>query len=218
VRELLEKAGVTLRKATPEDLVASYMAGTSVNALAREHQLPYAQVRATLLAAGVTLRSRSEACRFVDNFPTTKLTAEQRETLIDELRLGVKAHSQLAADYGVSRERIRQIAKAAQAPTGRDIRRRIKDLRERETAEQEAKAEQERREKQEERHLLWRKLWAEGKSMSEMAKILNRSPMAIGVRLVELRRLHPGWFPYRRRRAGADPTATSTPLPDQPAP
>lgn len=47
------------------------------------------------------------------------------------------------------------------------------------------------------RYLPWRKLWAKGASLKEMAEILGVGKNSIGCTMVSLRAKHPDWFPYR---------------------
>lgn len=175
-----------------------YAEGQSLNAIAHSLNVPYSKVRKVLEDADVAIRPRTSYYCSGSAHPTAKLTPEQRDTLIAELRRGDKRYQQLSIEYGITRERVRQIAKAANAPCGRDIQRRL--AQERDTAHTCLLKEREeaRQLRRDERYQRWQELWSQGLSLQDMAEQLGMSWRSIGVRITELRRVQPGWFPYRR--------------------
>lgn len=60
------------------------------------------------------------------------------------------------------------------------------------------KAEEARKRDQYERYRPWRSMWADGRSVKDIAAKLNLQPGAVSVRIVNLRKEHPDWFPKRR--------------------
>lgn len=181
-------------------IVDLYVSGLSIHTVSKQTGCPYGRVREILVDAGVALRPRSASYLVGADHPSSKLSAERRETLISELFAGEKQHRQLALEYGISRERVRQIAQYEKAPPGREVQRKVADRRaEFHDAELAARREG-RQQKRDERYSNWRDLWAKGLSLRQMAAALGMSPMSIGVRITELRRSNPDWFPYRREQ------------------
>lgn len=178
-----------------------YAMGMSLNAVAHTLNAPYSRVRRVLEDAGVSIRPRTSSYCVGAAHPTSKLTFDEREALIAELREGVKQYQQLSSEYGITRERVRQIAKAANAPCGREIQRKLAKERLDARTQLLQQREDARQQKRDERYQRWQELWAKGLSLREMAETLSMSPMSIGVRITELRRVHPDWFPYRRKPA-----------------
>ena len=181
----------------PSDIVALYKDGASLNALSKALSVPYTRLRRLLQDNNVPIRTRHESyCTGVR--PTAKLTPDAKTRLVAELHQGQKQHLQLAREYGITRERVRQIAEEVYAPCGREVQRRItaqRDAERQRVAKMHHDAQVQRREA---KYQVWRDLWKTGITLVEMAKRLKMSPRAIGVRITELRRQHPDWFPYRR--------------------
>jgi molybdenum-dependent DNA-binding transcriptional regulator ModE len=174
-----------------------YGQGMSINALSRALDQSYGQVRAALETAGVTLRSRFDSYRRGSQHPTAKLSVESKTRLVEELHVGEKQHRQLADEYGITRERVRQIAQASKAPCGREIQKKLAKQREAAHSNGVEDRKRLRQEQRDARHQEWRELWAQGLPLIDMAAKLGLSPASIGVRITELRQLHPDWFPYR---------------------
>jgi len=180
------------------NIVHMYGQGLSINAVACALNLPYSRVRRELEAAGVPIRSRADSYKLGAPHPTSKLSAAAKDLLTSELMLGCKQHRQLADEYGITRERVRQIAQATHAPCGREIQKRLATSRA-EARTQELKERGEiRQQLRDVRYKRWQDLWEQGLPLREMATQLGLSPRSIGVRITELRHTHPGWFPYRR--------------------
>lgn len=175
-----------------------YGQGMSINALSRALGIPYGRIRRELEAANVSIRPRSESYRTGSAHPTSKLSAEAKERLVAELMLGEKQHRQLSDEYGITRERVRQIAQASKAPCGRDIQRKLATSRAEARVQTLQEREQARQHQRDARYQHWQELWNQGLSLRDMATQLGLSPLSIGVRITELRHTHPGWFPYRR--------------------
>jgi len=125
-----------------------------------------------------------------------KITADQYQFLLQDLKAG-KRHSPLARKYGVSRERIRQIAKAEKMPTGKVLQQRESELKKidvRATKQLQRQLQRDYRIKQiQQMGELWRNGWA----VPNIAKALNLRPESVAVRISTLRRRFPSWFPYR---------------------
>ena len=117
-----------------------------------------------------------------------------------DLQLGQTSHNELAKHYGISRERVRQIAKEHQCPSGRDIAQVRREQRDeaKQTRIMERKIQARRR--YEHRYLVWRDLWAQGKSIADIAAIMQTTVGTVGVRIAEIRKKFPSWFPYRLPR------------------
>lgn len=183
-----------------QQLIESYTAGTSMLRLATQHAIPYARLRQLLVAAGVEIRAASSPTYGASGeSPASKLTADAKQSLLAELQLGQEQHVNLAKKYGVSRERVRQIAKSIGAPTGREVQHRR-------TSERKSKRQEDaqyranlREQMRRAKYQHWNELWERGLTMNEMAQALGQcSAATIGVRITELRRRYPGWFKLRR--------------------
>lgn len=162
----------------------------------------YLKVKNVLKKHEVDVRSRGIYTLRGADHPSSKLSHDQRQSLENELLAG-HSHGPLARTYGLSRERVRQIAATIGAPSGRQLqllrrakRRRKKEEARRKRAEQRAK-------EREERYALWRRLWAEDLPIAEMAQRLGLKPGSVSVRIVNLRKQHPDWFPRRHGRRAA---------------
>lgn len=175
-----------------------YAQGMSILSVSHVLSLPYGRVRRELAAAGVPIRSRQEALRNGAAHPTSKLSSDERTRLVAELQAGEKQHRQLADEYGITRERVRQIARASDAPCGREIQRKLAEARKQAQVQRVQAGADKRKQARDERYHLWQDLWNRGLSLRDMAEQLGLSPLSIGVRITELRHSHPGWFPYRR--------------------
>lgn len=177
--------------------VQAYRNGVSVRALSISLRMPYNRVRGMIMDAGERPRTRKESHQFART--PSKLTPEQREALTSELRIGIRSHADLAMQYGISRERVRQIAVSSGAPSGREIQQQLTHGKYLELQRKREERAQQAKEYRECVYNTWRKLWAEGKTLAEMGDLLRISPETVGVRLAELRKVHPDWFPHRRR-------------------
>src|SRR5690606_7534356 len=79
----------------------------------------YQFIRQTLKKHNVPIRG-CDYSRDSNPPPSTKIPGDRYQLLVQELKEG-KRHSPLARKYGVSRERIRQIAQTLGTPTGREL-------------------------------------------------------------------------------------------------
>lgn len=95
---------------------------------------------------------------------------------------------------------MRQIAKQIQTPTGRELQALHKRRKDIELKEERTLREQRRRQEIEDKYSFWRQLWREGYTVEEMANKLGLTKGTVGVRIVNLRKEHPNWFPSRRRK------------------
>lgn len=157
----------------------------------------YNRIRRILGRLQIPVRSRDSYILRGSNHPSAKLSASDLVELEAELLAG-RSHGELAARYGVSRERVRQIGQRIGSPSGRELQllRRAEKAREREMQRQ---LRHERRKCEHvERYKPWRELWEKGLRVKEMAKELGLKPGAVSVKIVNLRKDHPTWFPKRR--------------------
>jgi len=177
--------------------------GWSIKRICLQYRVSYRQVRRVLSQHHVKLRPAGDYTRPGSEHPHAKLTKEQVDQLHADLRANV-SHKPLSIKYGVSRERIRQIAQTLGTPTGRELRAMKKSKKLAETA----KERQERQSKQSRakylRYSLWRSMWAEGLHIRDMAVRLGTTPGTVSHRIAMLRRVHPGWFPLRHGPATED--------------
>lgn len=171
--------------------------GLPINRVCERTQQSYGKVRGILEKLKVPIRGRGTYTLRGADHPSSKLLPEDREGLEIELRAG-QPHGPLAKAYGISRERVRQIAEGIGAPTGRELQilRRAERLRKK-RAVRAQKAEAREAAKQA-RYAKWRDLWAAGKMIPEMAAELGLKSGSVSVRIVKLRKEYPEWFPKRR--------------------
>jgi DNA-binding CsgD family transcriptional regulator len=108
-----------------------------------------------------------------------------------------ESHADIGKLFGVSRERIRQICKAAGHPDRRDRAKRV-------TASQREAARVERQRIRALKKitptrmaLAFADLWKEGKTLGEIAVAMGRTRGSMGVKLVRCRKRYPSLFPYR---------------------
>ena len=183
-----------------------YQQGLSIVKLSAALSLPYQYVRKVLEYSHVPIRSRVMTSKAGSNHPSSKLSAENREILMALLKKGGTQHSSLAEQFGITRERVRQIAKAIGAPTGRTIKNKMREARQKSKLQAQFLSAQQRKDRQVARYMPWRELWRQGLKLQEMAQQLNLSYKAMGVRITELRKTNPDWFPYRRKQTSVAPT------------
>ena len=182
----------------PTAVAELYGMGMSINAIRRMLRASYSKIRRALEDQGVAIRPREKAVCAGARNSSSKLTLVEREALEAELRRGEKQFQQLSLEYGITRERVRQIARSVQAPCGREIQRRLRCerlLAKEQLTQQRAEA---RLAQQTARYKQWQDLWNQGLSLQKMAETLSMSPQSLGVRITELRKAMPGSFPYRR--------------------
>lgn len=170
--------------------------GWSINRIRRELQTTYWNVKKVLRSAGVAIHPRKSLAGSAH--PSSKLSYEAREKLKSQLQAG-RSHSGLAKEYGISRERVRQIAKEIGAPTGREIQKQQRRERRKEEEEQRLSRISQQEEDRYRRYAPWREMWRQGLRMKEMAKKLGLKENSVGVRITTLRREFPDWFPLRRK-------------------
>jgi len=177
-----------------------YNQDMSMNAVTKAMGLRYPVVRSILLEHNVPIRGKAVMSPKGSRHPSSKLSEDQRNQLLLDLQLGQTSHNELAKHYGISRERVRQIAKEHSCPSGRDIAEYRREQREdaRQTRVMERKILARRR--YEHRYLVWRDLWADGKSIADIAAIMGTTVGTVGVRIAEIRKKFPDWFPYRLPR------------------
>lgn len=182
-----------------------YQQGLSIAKLSTAFALPYQYVRKVLAAHHVYVRPKNETARQGNHHSSSKLSPQQREDLIELLKAGEKQHRDLAVMFGITRERVRQIAITVGAPTGKEIRRKLATYKKEHKHETSSIHAIERKAKKEARLQAWAKLWHDGLTLREMADQLGMSHRAIGVRITELRRRHIDLFPYRRHNLALPP-------------
>ena len=182
----------------------------SLNQVCRQVGRSFNFVSRVLRQQGIPVRSRSACALHGSAHPLSKLTEEQRGELERELLAG-RSPGELVAHFNVSRERIRQMARKIGAPSGRDVLRAQKLDKAKENEEKKRKRDQLRKEQTKQRYQLWRRLWAEGYTVREMATELGlindemtedecrRKMSTVSVRIVTLRKRYPDWFPLRRQ-------------------
>lgn len=183
---------------TPEDLVRMYVQdGRTLSDLSSALHLDYQFLRGMLVSRGVTIRGRGHTvCRGSDH-PSSKLNKQDRQEL-EQALLDGQAHGGLARKYGLSRERVRQIALSIGAPTGREIQARQRQARKERQARRKAELEAVRRREKERRYRKWSEMWCSGMTTREIAERMKVSPGTVSVRIVNLRKEYPDWFPLRR--------------------
>lgn len=157
----------------------------------------YQRVRKTLEARGVEIRGRGTYSMQGADHPASKLCQEDRNLLEAEILAG-KPHSKLSRAYGLSRERVRQIAHVLGAPTGREIQLMARHKKEQARQHRMRQRQQRREEQRDEHYRRWRELWREGLPIRDIAHQLGLKPASVGVRIANLRKEYPGWFPRRR--------------------
>lgn len=162
--------------------------------------LQYPVVRRILLEHNVPIRGKAVMSPRGSRHPSSRLSEDQRNQLLLDLQLGQTSHNELAKHYGISRERVRQIAKEHNCPSGRDIAAYRREQRDeaKQTYIMERKIQAKRR--YEHRYLVWRDLWSQGKSIADIAAIMGTTVGTVGVRIAEIRKKFPNWFPYRLPR------------------
>lgn len=157
----------------------------------------YSRIKRTLQRNNVSIRGRGTYTLWGADHPSSKLSHEDRQMLESELLAG-RSHGPVSRDYNLSRERVRQIAEAIGAPTGRELQLLRRAERKRKKEAEKKERQRIREQEKEERYRPWRKLWAEGYSVAEMAERLGLNPGSVSVRIVNLRKQHPDWFPKRK--------------------
>ena len=171
--------------------------GKPLSTVCQQLDQTYQRVRKALQDRGVAIRGRGTYSMQGADHPSSKLCQEDRHLLEAEILAG-KPHSKLSRAYGLSRERVRQIAQSLGAPTGREIQLVARHKKE-QIRQQRAARRQEQREKQRYEHYRrWRELWYEGVPVRDMAEELGLKPTSVGVRIANLRHEYPDWFPRRR--------------------
>lgn len=178
--------------------------GLSVRQVAEIFRLSMRKARALIIAGGATIRpigGGTDLGPRGSSHHSSKLSPDDRMALETALFSGV-THVALARTYGVSRERVRQIAVEIGAPTGRDLQRLKKAKTEARHLKTQKKRIVERERKFEERYVVWRELWNEGLTVGEIARRFGRSTATVNQRIVKLRNRFPDWFPYRSTNHG----------------
>lgn len=184
-----------------------------LSALSEKYGLGYKCLRAILIRQGVKIRGRGEYSKIGSDHPMAKLTKENLEQLKEDLK-ELHSHSELARKYGVSRERIRQLALKFGFPSGRERNKLIKKKKREQRAATIQEAKDLRKQAREDRYKYWSTLWQQGLSIKEMAKRLGLKHTSVGVRIVSLRQMHPDWFPLRQikiRRSLRDDATDQSP-------
>ncbi len=186
-----------------EKIVDLYLGqGWPINRICERTGESYSRVRRILDEKKVAIRGRDSYTLRGSSHPSAKLTANELTELEAELLAG-RPHGELATRYGISRERVRQIGERIGSPSGRDLQllRRAERARERELKRKER--DERRRREHVVRYEPWRRLWDNGLTVKEMAEELGLQPGAVSVRIVNLRKAHPDWFPKRRGANGS---------------
>lgn len=180
-----------------------------VNTVCRMTGRSYNFVHRVLRQRGIKVRGRAASALHGSAHPSSRLTEEERAELERELLAG-QPPGELAAHFGLSRERVRQIGKRLGAPSGRDLLRIRRMERARQQDQRKIEREQLRERDLAERYKPWRKLWEEGLTVREIATELGmidydtdeeecqKKMSAVSVRIVTLRKKRPDWFPRRR--------------------
>ncbi len=177
--------------------------GWPINKICKQYNVSYSKIRGILEAHNVPIRGRGTYTLRGADHPFSKLSDEDLESLENDLR-GFQSHGKLAKKYGVSRERVRQIAERLGTPTGRELQmiRRYQQKRAAEEAKRRKQAEKEKAKF--DKYALWRQMWKDGLKVQDMALELGLSEGSVSVRIVNLRKSYPDWFPLRREsRVGA---------------
>lgn len=174
-----------------------------INSICQELETSYTTVRAILDSNKIPVRGRGTYTLRGADHPSSKLSSDDLQALETAL-LGGEEHGPLAAKFGISRERVRQIANGVGAPTGRQLQmmRRLKKQKEKDALRQ--KRQEAREQDRYERYRPWRDLWAQGYSVKRIAASLCLQPGAVSVRIVNLRKDYPDWFPKRRGVSGEE--------------
>lgn len=192
------------QRGSREDLIVKlyHQDGLLVNQVAKTVGCAYSTVMGTLHRRGVPIRKRAACAPRGSDHPSCKLSQEELNELESELMGGRQKFGDLGAKYGLSRERVRQIAKRLGAPTGRQIQAMSRIARAAQESEAKALAAQARKEARLEKYQRWQELWDRGLTVPEMAAELGMTPGSVSVRIVMLRRRFPSWFALRRQAYG----------------
>ncbi len=177
--------------------------GYSMLAISKETGISYARLRKLLTSRGLIIRGPGGRVPPGAEHPSAKLQPERRREL-EALLLQGHRHTWLAKHFDISRERVRQIAREIGSPTGKELHDKARADRQLQAEAARAKRLEERRVRREEEYDVWRKLWACGKTITEIAHALHLQPGSVSVRIVLLRKKYPEWFP-RRRLSRTDP-------------
>jgi transposase len=167
----------------------------------------YHSIRKILEAHNVHIRG-SDYSRASNPPPSTRLDLSQYQSLLIELESGGR-HAPLGRKYGISRERVRQIAQREGMTAGRVLQRRDAQIRRDKEEAKKALSRRMRELNSEDARNRMSALWMAGKSMEEigveLAAILGRdtpiTPGVIGSALARYRTRWPSLFPYRYAQA-----------------
>jgi transposase len=192
------------QRGSREDLIVKlyHQDGLQPNQVAKMVGCAYSTVMGTLHRRGIPIRKKGVCAPRGSDHPSCKLTAEELNELESELMAGRQKFGDLGIKYGLSRERVRQIAKRLGAPTGRQIQAMTRIARAAQESEAKALAAQARKEARLEKYQRWQALWDRGLTVPEMAAELGMTPGSVSVRIVMLRRRFPDWFQLRRQSYG----------------
>lgn len=188
-----------MQQPAPERIVELAQQGVPKNVLAKTFNMTRRKID-LLLAKHVVLRKQSglhPVAGVGESNPSAKLTNAERDNLFTMIQDPTYRFSDLARMFNISRERVRQFAKFLNAPSGTERRKVRKQT---DTDQQKTRCDNKevlQRINHEAHYDPWRKLWSQGASIAQMAKALDCSPKSVGVRITNLRKLHPDWFPYR---------------------
>jgi len=175
----------------------------SVSNLCKLFGLSYFMVRRILRRYNVFAGDRERVTPSGSDHPCSKLSYEQWKQLEEDLRMGVR-HAIAARKYGISRERVRQLAQRFGTPPGRDLQRKERAVKNLTVVKLKTEKSVQRAQALENKYVEWRKLWAEGSYIREIAATMGLDPKLAAVRIVQLRRKL-GWFP-RRNKVRQPPT------------
>jgi len=186
-------------------MVTKYQNNHSIRMIAHQFGVTPVFVRKVLVRNNLEIKP---ATVFIKNRERTKLAPDKLASLKHDLEAG-SLHADAARAYGVTREWVRQLAKQWGLPTGRDARaqmrnqrlqtvigRQVHDMKTTTVAD---------------RYTIWRELWDKNYTAREIANTLALSPQAVAVRICNLRKQYPTWFPTRRKPkavAVTEPTET----------
>lgn len=175
----------------------------SITRIARLLGFTYSEVRWVLKEQNIHVRG-SDYSRSSNPPPSTRLTVAQYQSLVNDLK-GGQRHAFLSRKYGISRERVRQIASDERTPTGRELQQRDAAERKQKYESQKAIRLSLRRMRSAAPREQLSEMWKSGMAMKEIAAQLGTTPAVIGATIGRYRKRWPSQFPYRYSHAQHNP-------------
>ena len=101
------------KKLLPPSAIAEYLAGDTVQQVAARHGMTWPTVRRRLILAGVAIRKQGmRPGTVLPEHANRKVSVAQTAAILAALRQADRPHAVIAAQFGLTRQRIGQIARA----------------------------------------------------------------------------------------------------------